>query len=156
MAIIKNEEYFMQIALEEAEKALETGDIPVGAVIVFDDKIVGKGHNQIEKKNNSLLHAEMLAIKEAIKNIGYKHLLDCTLYVTLEPCAMCAGAIVLSRIKKVIYAAADLKTGAGGSIFNILQDSRLNHRVEVESGLLESESSYLIKNFFVNLRKDKQ
>ncbi|OGU57663.1 MAG: tRNA-specific adenosine deaminase [Ignavibacteria bacterium GWF2_33_9] len=150
---IESDEYYINLALKEAEKAMANGDIPVGVVIVFDGKVVGKGYNQVEKKNDSLAHAEMIAIKNAIRKVGYKHLLDCTMYVTLEPCSMCAGAIVLARLKKVIYAANDPKTGAMGSLYNIPQDERLNHFVQIESGILENKSSELIKSFFRGLRR---
>jgi tRNA(adenine34) deaminase len=149
---IKSDEYYMELALEEARKAKSNGDIPVGAVIIFDGKIVGKGHNQVEKKKNCIAHAEIIAIKKAMKNIGYKHLNDCTMYVTLEPCSMCAGALVLSRLKKVVFGATDPKTGAAGSLYNILQDDRLNHFVQIDSGILEDASSKLLKDFFRRLR----
>lgn len=154
--ILKSDEFYMDIALEEAQKAKAFGDIPVGAVIIFDGKIVGKGHNQVEKKNDCLAHAELIAIKKAVRNIGYKHLLDCTMYVTLEPCSMCAGAIVLSRLKRVVYATNDPKTGAVGSLYNILQDNRLNHFVQVESGILEETSADLLKAFFRRLRNKEK
>ncbi len=145
----------MQKALSQARKSLKSGDVPIGAVIVHNGKIIGRGYNQIEKKGNSILHAELTAISSAIKNYGYKHLLDCEMYITLEPCSMCAGAIVLSRINRVFIGAIDSKTGAGGSVFNILNDSRLNHRCEVISGVLADECSDIIKQFFKELRKSK-
>ncbi len=148
-------EAYMKRALELAIIAESNGDIPVGCVIVHNGKIIGEGYNQVELTGNAINHAEIIAINEAIKAYGHKHLLDCELYVNLEPCSMCAGAIVLSRIKKVFFASSDPKTGAGGSIYNILQDNRLNHRCEVEFGLLHDESTEMIKSFFKELRKKK-
>ncbi len=148
--------YYMQIALKEAYKSLKNNDVPVGAIIVYKDKIISRAYNKIEKSNNSLLHAEILAINSAIKKYDYKHLLDCELYVTLEPCSMCAGAIVLSRIKKVYIAAKDSKSGACGSIINLVQNKSLNHQCELETGILENESSKLLKDFFKKLRDQKK
>jgi tRNA(adenine34) deaminase len=150
--IIKSDEYYMELALQEAQKAKANGDIPVGAVIIFEGKIVGKGHNQVEKKKDCIAHAELIAIKKAVRTVGYKHLIDCTMYVTLEPCSMCAGALVLARLNKVVFATADPKTGAVGSLYNIPQDTRLNHFVQIESGVLEETSETLIKDFFRRLR----
>lgn len=150
--IKRNDEYFMQIALSEARKALESEDVPIGAVIVSNGKIISRAYNQVEKKNNALAHAELLAIDKAIKKIGYKHLLDCEIYTTLEPCPMCAGAIVLTRLKRLIFAAADPKSGASSSVLNITNNPSLNHRVEVSSGVLADESSELLKWFFQYIR----
>jgi tRNA(adenine34) deaminase len=150
--IKRNDEYFMQIALSEARKALESEDVPVGAVIVSNGKIISRAYNQVEKKNNALAHAELLAIDKAIKKIGYKHLLDCEIYTTLEPCPMCAGAIVLTRLKRLIFAATDPKSGASSSVLNITNNPSLNHRVEVSSGVLADESSELLKWFFQYIR----
>ena len=144
---------FMLEALNEAKKSLESGDVPVGAVIVKDNLIIGKGHNQVEELQNATAHAEMNAIREAIKNTGYKHLLNSIIYATLEPCSMCAGAIVLARIPVLVYAAPDLKAGACNSLYSITEDERLNHRCEVISGILEFESSQLIKEFFIGIRE---
>ncbi len=149
--------YFMQIALNEAKKAEQKGEIPIGAVIVLNDNVISKNHNRVEELSNSTAHAELLTIQEAIKIIGYKHLLDTTLYVTLEPCSMCAGAIVLARIKSLVFAAPDPKSGACSSVLNIVQNPKLNHRVEILSGVLENESSLLLKTFFKQLRsKDNE
>lgn len=145
----------MEKAIKQAEKSLLYDDVPVGAVIVYDGKIIGSGYNQIEKYKNPLKHAEINAIGSATKKIRYKHLLECDMYVTLEPCSMCAGAIVLSRLKRVFIGAKDPKTGACGSVFNILNDSRLNHNCEVISGILETECSIMLKDFFRKLRKKK-
>lgn len=150
-----NDATFMKEALEQARKSLKSGDVPIGAVIVHNGKIIGRGYNQIEKKGNSIFHAEIIAINSAIRKYGYKHLLDCDMYVTLEPCSMCAGAIVLSRISRVFIGTSDKKTGAGGSIFNILNEPRLNHRCEVFNGLLADECSNIIKHFFKKLRESK-
>ena len=142
----------MQIALSEARKALENEDVPIGAVIVSNGKIISRAYNQVEKKNDALAHAEILAIDKAIKKIGYKHLLDCEIYTTLEPCPMCAGAIVLARLKRLIYAATDPKSGASSSVLNITNNLSLNHRVEVIAGVLADESSELLKWFFQYIR----
>jgi tRNA(adenine34) deaminase len=145
-------EIYMRKALELAAIAESNGDVPVGCVIVHNDEIIGEGYNQVELTGNPLNHAEIIAIEEAVKNYGHKHLIDCDIYVNLEPCSMCAGAIILSRISKVIYASPDEKTGAGGSLYNILEDDRLNHRCEVHKGILHDESSVMLKNFFKKLR----
>lgn len=146
-------EKYMRIALKEAHKALLNGDVPVGAVICLNDIIISKAYNRVEKDKDATAHAELLAIKKAIKIIGYKHLLQCTLYSTLEPCTMCAGAIILARFKSVVFAADDPKAGACGSVFNITDDTRLNHKCDVISGILAEEASKLLKEFFRKLRK---
>lgn len=148
-----NHEKYMALAIELAKLSNEHEDVPIGALIVHNDEIIGRGYNQIEKLNNSIVHAEIIAINDAISNFGYKHLLDCSLYVTLEPCSMCAGAIVLARISNLIYGAKDPKSGACGSLFNIPQDERLNHRVNIISSVKEDECSQLLKDFFKELRK---
>ena len=145
--------FFIKEALKEAKKCLKYEDVPIGAVVVIDEKIIGRGYNQVEKLKDSTAHAEIIAIKKAIKHIGYKHLINAILYVTLEPCSMCSGSIVLSRMKKVVYGASDPKAGASGSLYNIIQDKRLNHRCEVVKGVLEEECSQLLKDFFKKLRK---
>jgi tRNA(adenine34) deaminase len=152
----KLDEQYMRIALSEASKALNWGDVPIGAVIVKDNRIISKAYNQVERKLSPLSHAELLAINKAIKKTGYKYLLDCTLYVTLEPCPMCAGAIVLSRIPRLVYSADDPKAGACSSLFSITSDKRLNHRCEVVYGVLKDESSRLLKTFFKGLREHKK
>ncbi len=148
-------EYYMYKAILEAEKAAGNDDVPVGAIIVRDGKIIGRGYNQVEKKGDSLAHAELIAIRQAIKKTGHKHLLDCTMYITLEPCSMCAGAIVLARIPRLVIGAKDPKTGACGSVMNIVQDDRLNHRCEITRGILETECSKLLKDFFRMIRVKK-
>ncbi len=152
----KDDEYFMKIALDEAKKALLSGDVPIGAVIVKDNRIISKSYNQVERKTSSLYHAELIAINKAIKKLGNKHLSDCTLYTTLEPCPMCAGAIVLSRIPRLVFSAEDPKTGASTSLFCITSEKRLNHRCTIVSGVLKDESSKLLKEFFQELRKIKK
>ncbi len=143
----------MREALKQAEKALDSDDVPIGAVIVEGDQIIGRGYNQIEKTGDPTAHAEMLAIREAVSKTIYKHLLDSTIYVTLEPCIMCSGAIVLARIPTLVYGAVDPKTGASGSLYTITEDERLNHHCTVISGILPEECSILIKDFFRELRK---
>ncbi|OGU16289.1 MAG: tRNA-specific adenosine deaminase [Ignavibacteria bacterium GWB2_35_12] len=142
----------MKEAIKEARKCSKHEDVPIGTVVVLNNKIIGRGYNQVEKLKDPTAHAELIAIRKAIKYINYKHLINAILYVTLEPCPMCAGSIVLTRIKKVVYGASEPKTGACGSIYNIIQDKRLNHRCEVVKGVLEDECSQLIKDFFNKLR----
>lgn len=144
----------MQIALIEASKALKYNDVPIGAVITLNGKLISKAHNQVERFNNSLLHAEHIAINKAIKKIGFKNLKDCDLFVTLEPCAMCAGAIVLARLKNVFLGALDSKAGACGSILNVIENKNLNHHTKVYQGYLEEECSSIIKLFFKELRQN--
>lgn len=148
-------EKLMQVAINEAKKALEFGDVPVGALILIDGKIISKSHNEVEKNSNSIRHAELNTIQKAIKKVGYKHLFDATLVTTLEPCPMCAGAIVLARIPRVVFGAYDYKSGAGGSVLNILNNNKLNHRVQVIGGILEKECFELLRDFFKNLRNEK-
>ena len=145
----------MKEALAEAKKAAAAGEVPVGAVIVKDGEIVGRGHNETETAMDPTAHAEMIAIRQAAKNLGGWRLTDCTMYVTTEPCSMCAGAIVWSRISRLFIGTMDPKSGACGSVFNIPQESRLNHFVEIETGLMQEECSSLMKSFFKELRKRK-
>jgi tRNA(adenine34) deaminase len=142
------DEHFMRLALREAERALEHDDVPVGAVLVHEGEVAGVGHNERELRKDPTAHAEMLAIREAARALGAWRLLDCVLYVTLEPCAMCAGAIVLARISRVIFGAADPKAGAAGSVLDVLAEPRLNHRPDVSLGLLAAESAALLQEFF--------
>lgn len=143
---------FMAKAIQLAEQAFEEGEVPVGAIIVYKNTIVGKGYNQVERLNDPTAHAEMLAISAACDTLGEKYLSDCTLYVTLEPCSMCAGAAVWSKIGTIVFGASDSKSGACGSIFNIVQNSALNHKAEVIQGILELDSEYLLKSFFSSKR----
>ena len=145
------EEKFMKIAFKEAVKAYKIDEVPVGAVIVLQNKIIVRAHNLRETKKNSLCHAEIIAINKACKKLNNFRLDNCELYVTLEPCAMCAGAIVQSRIKKVIYGAKDEKYGMAGTVSNVF-DLKSNHKVEVEQGILAEECSSIIKEFFKKLR----
>src|SRR5690625_1666281 len=152
---MKHYEYFMTLALQEAEKALEIGEVPIGAVIVYENEVIASGYNLRETSQTTLSHAELLAIDEANKKIGSWRLEDCTLYVTLEPCAMCAGAIVQSRIPRVVFGASDPKSGCAGTLMNLLEEERFNHQVEVERGVLETESSSMLRAFFKQLRRRK-
>ena len=152
----KSHEDWMRKALLLAKKAASIGEIPVGALVVYKNEIIGQGFNLREKNKDPLAHAEMIAIKEASEKLQKWRLLDCTLYVTLEPCAMCAGAIVNSRIKTLCFAAFDKKAGAVCSLMNIGSDSRLNHQVEIIKGLLEEDSKKLLQDFFRNLRNTKK
>lgn len=146
----------MSEALKEAEKARALGEIPIGAVVVKDGVIVGRGHNRTETDRDPTAHAEMLAIRQAAGNLGGWRLTGCQLYVTAEPCSMCAGAIVWSRIGKLYIGTMDPKAGACGSVFNIVQEERLNHFVEVETGVMEEPCRHILKSFFRELRKEKK
>ncbi|MBA1335644.1 MAG: tRNA-specific adenosine-34 deaminase [Firmicutes bacterium] len=141
-------ENFMKVALEEARTAFQKGEVPVGAVIIKEDRIIAKAHNRVESLNDATAHAEVLAIREAGKELGGWRLEDCTMVVTLEPCSMCAGAMVEARLKKLVVGAFDFKAGAAGSVYNIVQDKRLNHRLEVVYGVLQDECSELLREFF--------
>jgi len=146
------DEHFMRLALREAERAIEHDDVPVGAVLVRGGEVLGAAHNERELRGDPTAHAELLALREASRNTGHWRLLDCALYVTLEPCAMCAGAIVLGRIPRVVFAASDPKAGAAGSVLDVLGEPRLNHRPELVSGLLADESADLLRSFFASRR----
>lgn len=150
------DEKFMQAAIEEAEKASKLDEVPIGAVIVYQGEVIARGYNIRETSQTTLSHAELIAIQEANGKVGSWRLEDCTLYVTLEPCPMCAGAIVQSRIRRVVYGAADPKAGCGGTLMNLLNDERFNHQVEVTSGVLEVACSTLLTDFFKMLRKKKK
>ena len=150
------EEKFMKEALKEAKKAYDKDEIPVGAVIVKDNKIIARAHNLKEGKNNAICHAEILAIQKACKKLGSWRLLDCEMYVTLEPCSMCAGALINSRIKKIYIGTNDEKTGACGSKLNLLKDFKFNHNVEIEEYILKDECEKILKDFFKNLRERKK
>ena len=147
---------FMKEALKEAQKAYEKLEVPVGAVIVKDGKIIARAHNQKETKKDTTKHAEMLAIQKASKKLESWRLIDCEMYVTLEPCSMCAGAIINSRIKKIYIGTLDKKTGAAGSVFNLFEDYTFNHKVEIEKGILQKDCEQILKDFFKELRKIKK
>ena len=150
------EEKFMKEALKEAKKAYKKLEVPVGAVIVKDGKIIARAHNLKETKFDTTKHAEILAIQKASKKLNSWRLIDCEMYVTLEPCSMCAGALINSRIKKVYIGASDEKTGAVGSVYNILEDYTFNHKVEYEKGILQDECQKTLKDFFKELRNIKK
>lgn len=150
------QEKYMKLALKEAKKAYDKEEIPVGAIIVKGDKVIAKAHNLKELKNDTTKHAEILAIQKASKKLNSWRLEDCEMYVTLEPCSMCAGALIQSRIKKVYIGTMDYKTGACGSVLNLLKDFKFNHTVEVETGILKEECENILKDFFKELRKNKK
>ena len=147
-----NDIKYMQEALKEAELAALEDEVPIGCVIVKDDQIIARGHNQRDKSHNPLGHAEVLAIKKASEIVNDWQLVDCTLYVTIEPCIMCSGAIIQSRIKRVVYGATDIKGGAFGSSINVLEANNINHRPEIVKGVLENECTAIIKNYFKSKR----
>ena len=150
------QEYYMKLAIEEAKKAEEKAEVPIGAVIVMDGEVIASAHNLRETTQNAVTHAELLAIEEACSKLGTWRLEGAELYVTLEPCPMCSGAILLSRIKKVIYGAPDPKAGCAGTLMNLLDDSRFNHQCEVVPGILEEECGNLLSSFFKSLRERKK
>jgi len=150
---IKTDEYYLKEAIKEAKKAAKIDEVPVGAVVVCDNRIIGRGYNQNIKLNDPTAHAEVAAIKKAAKHLGNYRLNNCKIYVTIEPCAMCAGAIVWARISEVIFGAYDEKAGACGSIFNVVENKKLNHRAKVVSGILEKECRALLQDFFRKKRK---
>ena len=143
---------YMAQALSLAEIAFDEDEVPIGAIIVHENKIVGKGYNQVQKLNDPTAHAEMIAISAATQTIGQKYIKDATMYVTLEPCPMCAAALVWSKIGRVVYAASDASYGACGSIYHLHQDHQLNHEFEAIQGILEMDSEYLLKSFFQKKR----
>ena len=151
-AFFPRDEYFMRLALREADRALEHDDVPIGAVIVRDGEVIAAACNERELRGDPTAHAEVLALREASARVGTWRLLDTALYVTLEPCAMCAGAIVLGRVPRVVYAADDPKAGAAGSVLDVLSEPQLNHRPVVASGLLAGEAADLLRAFFASKR----
>lgn len=153
---MKDDIYYMNVALGEAEKARQLNEVPIGAVIVIEDRIVARGHNLRETDQNAIAHAELLAINEACVELGSWRLEEATLYVTLEPCPMCAGAILQSRVKRVVFGAHDPKAGCAGTFMDLLQDQRFNHQCEVTSGLLEEECGGILTAFFKQLRNRKK
>src|SRR5436305_6995171 len=146
------DEYFMRLAPRAGARALERADVPIGALIVREGEVIGSGHNERELRADPTAHAEMIALREAARSLRSWRVLDAVMYVTLEPCAMCAGAIVLARIPRVVFGASDPKAGGAGSVFDILAEPRLNHRPRVEAGLLAEESSDLLRTFFGSRR----
>ena len=152
----EEKEYFMQEALKEAKIALENDEIPIGCVVVKDGQIIGRGHNAREELQRAVMHAEIMAIEEANQHENGWRLLDTTLFVTIEPCVMCSGAIRQARIPQVIYGATNQKFGGAGSLYDILTDERLNHRVEVETGILEAECAAIMQTFFRQGRERKK
>lgn len=156
MSNTETPEYYMKEALREAKKAYKKEEVPVGAVIVKNGKIIAKAHNLKEIKNDTTRHAEILAIQKASKALGVWRLEDCTMYVTLEPCTMCAGAAINARIKEVIIGTADPKSGACGSILNLFEDYKFNHKVEYKIGVMQKECEKILKDFFKNLRETKR
>jgi tRNA(adenine34) deaminase len=146
------DDYFMRLALREAERALEHDDVPIGAVLVRDGELLASAHNEREARQDPTAHAEVIALREAASALGTWRVLDSVLYVTLEPCAMCAGAIVLARVPRVVYAASDPKAGACGSVLDVLGEPRLNHRPVVAGGLLADQAAELLAAFFASRR----
>ena len=153
---LTEDEKYMKEAIRQAKKAYKMEEGPIGCVIVYDGKIIGRGYNRRTTDKNPLAHAELLAIKKASKKMGDWRLEDCTLYVTLEPCQMCSGAIVQARVKRVVIGCMNPKAGCAGSILNLLQVERFNHQVEIEKGVLEEECSQMMKTFFKELREKRK
>ncbi len=147
---------FMYAALKEAERAFEADEVPVGAVVVHKNKIIGRGYNQVEKLNDATAHAEMIAITSASNNLQSWRLNECSIYVTLEPCIMCTGALLSSRIENLYFAASDSKFGACGSLHNLAENSKTNHKIKVYSGILAQESEDLLKSFFAKKRLESK
>jgi tRNA(adenine34) deaminase len=152
MSFFPREEYYMRLALREAEQAVEAGDVPIGCVVVRDEEVIAAARNERELRGDPTAHAEILALREAARHVEGWRLLDTVLYVTLEPCAMCAGAIVLARVPRVVYGAPDPKAGAAGSVLNVLDEPRLNHRPDLAGGLLAEDSAVLLRQFFGSRR----
>lgn len=156
MKKLTREEKFMKEALKEARKAEARGEVPIGCVIVFEDKIIGRGYNRRMTDHTTLAHAEMMAINKACKSVGDWRLDDTEMYVTLEPCQMCSGAIIQSRIRKLFIGAMNPKAGCAGSILNLFDEPRFNHHVEITQGILADDCSQMLKNFFAEIRKGKK
>ncbi|AZB41162.1 tRNA adenosine(34) deaminase TadA [Bacillus sp. FJAT-42376] len=153
---MKSDEWYMKAAIEEAKKAEAVQEVPIGAVIVHNGEVIAAAHNLRETEQRAIAHAEILAIDKACQKLGTWRLEEATLYVTLEPCPMCAGAIVLSRVKRVVFGAPDPKGGCAGTLMNLLQEERFNHQVEVEDGVLREECGKLLSDFFRKLRERKK
>ena len=152
----ENQVTFMRLALREAERARREREVPVGAIVVRDGRVIARAHNRPIHLKDPTAHAEVLALRRAARKVGNYRLSGCTLYVTIEPCAMCAGAIVQARLKRVVFGASDPKAGAGGSVLSVLNHPRLNHRVEVTEGVLGEDCAAILKKFFRNKRKKKK
>lgn len=152
----RKDEKYMKLALKEAKKARDINEVPIGCVIVRDDKVIGKGYNKRNTDKNVLSHAELIAIMQACKKTGDWRLEDCTMYITLEPCQMCAGAMVQARLQRAVIGSMNPKAGCGGSVLNILQMAEFNHQVDVERGVLEEECSSILTEFFSDLREQKK
>ena len=150
---LQEKEFFMREALKEAQKAYDQAEVPIGAVVVLNGEIIGRGHNLREKEQDATLHAEIKAIRQANQHLGSWRLEDCELFVTLEPCPMCSGAMILARLKTVTFGAFDPKAGTAGTFMNLLQDERFNHQVDVEQGILEDECKEILQTFFKGLRE---
>ncbi len=153
---MEDKEKFMKEALKEAKKAYDKLEVPVGAIVVKDGKIIARAHNLKETKKDTTKHAEILAIQKASRKLESWRLLDCEMYVTLEPCSMCAGAMINARIKKLYIGTLDEKTGAAGSVFNLFEDYKFNHNVEIEQGIMQDECEKILKDFFKKLREFKK
>ena len=149
---LTKDEYYMREAIRQAKRAEKIMEVPIGCVIVYEDKIIGRGYNKRNLKKTTLAHAEIIAIAKAGKVIGDWRLEDCTMYITLEPCQMCAGAIVQARMKRVVIGSRNAKAGCAGSVLNLLQEERFNHQVELTEGVLQEECSALLSDFFKELR----
>lgn len=150
---MKDDNYYMGVALEEAQKAFDLGEVPIGAILVINDEIVAKAHNMRETWQDATAHAEVILIQETCKKLGRWRLTGATLYVTIEPCPMCAGALVNSRVDRLVYGSADYKAGAIESIFNVVQNAALNHRIDVTTGVRADECSQIMRDFFRQRRK---
>lgn len=153
---LERDEHYLRQALREAEAAQEADEVPIGAVVVHEGQIIGRGHNQNKTLQDPTAHAEMIAISAACNRVQSRYLEQATLYVTVEPCSMCAGAIVLARLGRLVFGAADPKAGACGSLFDLVRDPRLNHRVEVTSGVLQAECAAMISSFFEKIRQGRK
>jgi tRNA(adenine34) deaminase len=154
--LIRDDESGMRLALREAEASAAADEVPVGCVIVHDGTVIGRGHNQVETLHDATAHAEILAIGAASNALGSWRLNECTMYVTLEPCSMCAGAIILARIGRLVYGALDPKAGACGSVLDVIREPRLNHKVEITAGVLGEECGGLLREFFTRKRRDAE
>ncbi len=151
--MINGDDFFMSEALKEAQKAFDEDEVPVGAIAVYKNQIIGRGHNRVEHLNDPTAHAEIIAITAAANALNSWRLNDVIVYTTIEPCIMCAGALVLARIKKIVFGARDEKFGGFGSVFNVVQEQKLNHQIEIIEGVLKNESLTLMREFFAEKRK---